>query len=111
MRIETIYIDENNQEYDIWIGENQQDNEMIILKSDQNDIWFHLQNMSSPHIILKSHGDNIPKKYLNKIGILFRNYKKNLGNRYNVIYTLIKHVKLTNITGSVHTSNTKIIKY
>lgn len=111
MKIETIFVEENDKEYEIWIGENAKDNERIIMESSQNDIWFHLQNVSSPYIILKNDGDNIPKRYINIIGTFFRKYKNNLSNKYNVIYTSVKNVKLTDTIGSVNTRNTKVIRY
>jgi predicted ribosome quality control (RQC) complex YloA/Tae2 family protein len=111
MKIETIYVEENDKEYEIWIGENAKENETIIMESSQNDTWFHLQNMSGPHIILKNDGDTIPKRYINKIGAMFQIYKNNLSNKYNIIYTLVKNVKLTDTIGSVNTRNTKVIRY
>ena len=86
------------------------DNENIIKISKQDDIWFHVDNLPSAHIILQSNGDIIPKRYLNKIGGLFRENSSKLSSRYNVIYTTIKNVKLTRECGKVITSNTKIIK-
>jgi predicted ribosome quality control (RQC) complex YloA/Tae2 family protein len=68
--------------------------------------------MSGPHIILKNGGDKIPKRYLNQIAILFQQLKlkSNLPNKYNVIYTTVKNVKLTNVPGQVTITNTKLIK-
>ena len=68
--------------------------------------------MSGPHIILKNGGDKIPKRYFNQIAIIFQQLKlkSNLSNKYNVIYTTVKNVKLTNIPGQVTVTNTKLIK-
>lgn len=111
MKETTIFVEENNKEYSILIGENARDNENIIKISHPEDIWFHVDNMSSAHIILKSEGDKIPKKYLNKISGLFKEYSKKFTCKYNVIYTSIKNVKLTKIPGAVTTSNVKKIKF
>lgn len=48
-----------NEKYTIIIGENAKDNWNIIDMADQNDIWFHINNIPSPHIILKSNGKKI----------------------------------------------------
>ncbi len=109
MKIETIDIDD--KKYDIIIGQNQIENDNIIKNANQNDIWFHLDNLSGPHIILKSNGDIISKRYLNYIGTLFINYKNKLPNHYTVIYTDIKNVKLTSEPGRVIVSKTKKIYY
>jgi predicted ribosome quality control (RQC) complex YloA/Tae2 family protein len=109
MKIETIDIDD--KKYEIIIGQNQLENDNIIKNANQNDIWFHLDNLSGPHIILKSNGDIISKRYLNYIGTLFTTYKNKLPNNYTVIYTDIKNVKLTSQPGRVNVSKTKKIYY
>lgn len=105
-----MFIEENDRNYTILIGTVQYENDQIIKNSDQNDTWFHLDNISGPHIILKNAGDKIPKRYLNQIAGLFQQYKTNLPNKYNVIYTTVKNVKLTKVPGQVTVTNTKLIK-
>jgi predicted ribosome quality control (RQC) complex YloA/Tae2 family protein len=105
-----IYVDENLREYTVLIGQSQMENDSIIRSSNQNDTWFHLDKISGPHIIFQNNGDKIPKRYFNQIASLFPQYKSKLQNRYSVIYTEVKNVKLTNIAGQVNVSNTKIIK-
>jgi predicted ribosome quality control (RQC) complex YloA/Tae2 family protein len=106
-----IYISENDKEYNLLIGENQKENDTIIKSSQQNDIWFHLEKISGPHFILQNNGEIIPKRYINYIGTLFREYKSNLSNRYSVIYTEVKNVKLTDTLGTVNVSKTKKISF
>lgn len=112
MKSVELFVEENDKTYTVIIGTNKYENDQIIKDSDQNDIWFHLNNMSGPHIILKNGGDKIPKRYLNQIAILFQQLKlkSNLSNKYNVIYTTVKNVKLTNVPGQVTITNTKLIK-
>jgi predicted ribosome quality control (RQC) complex YloA/Tae2 family protein len=107
----TIYVDENNKEYNIIIGESRKENDIIVKSSKQNDIWFHLDKFSGPHFVLQTNGDIIPKKYFNKIGTLFKEYKSNLPNRYSIIHTEIKNVKLTDTLGLVNVSKTKKINF
>lgn len=106
-----VYIEEYDKDFSILIGKNQNENDMLIKKSDPNDIWFHLENISGPHIILVTENKKIPKRILNYIGTLFREHKNNLQSNFSVIYTLIQHVKLTKIPGTVIPVNTKRIKY
>lgn len=106
-----ISIDVDGNDYTLLIGKNKFENEEMIKTSSPNDLWFHLDNLSSPFIILQTGGDSIPKKYLNYIGTLFRDYKNGLPSRYTVIYTEIKNVKLTNVTGTVIPVKLKYIKY
>lgn len=106
-----VYIQDYDKNFSISIGRNQYDNDTLIKKSNPNDIWFHLDNISGPHIVL--HTDNliIPKRTLNYIGTLFQQYKSNLPKKYTVIYTCIKNIKTTKTPGSVNASNTKRISY
>jgi predicted ribosome quality control (RQC) complex YloA/Tae2 family protein len=110
MKILHIYVDENEKEYRLIIGQNQKENDQILRSCEQNDIWFHLENISGPHFILQNGGDTIPKKYLNQIATMFREFKNGLPNRYSVIYTDLKHVKLTKTMGLVIPSQTKTIR-
>jgi predicted ribosome quality control (RQC) complex YloA/Tae2 family protein len=110
MKIDTLYVPQNNKEYDIIIGRNKYENDEIIKNSYENDIWFHLSDYSSCHIILKSGNDKIPTKYLKKIANMFPLYKNGLPKEYTVIYTKIKNVKFTDIVGSVIPSDIKYIK-
>ena len=103
-------IEIEDKEYTILIGKNSKGNEEIIKLSNQNDMWFHIDNISSPHIILQNNGDIISKRYLNFIATMFQEYKNNLPKRYNIIYTEVKNVKLTSKLGTVNISNTNKIK-
>ena len=93
------------------IGRTQAENDVLLRSSSQNDIWFHLENMSSPHMVLTWESSTPPnKRYLNQIAALFKDYKNGLGSRYNVIYTEIKNVKLTTTPGQVIPKNVKKIR-
>lgn len=105
-----LFIHETNKEYTVSIGKNQKDNDLIIKNAHPNDLWFHLQNISSPHIVLHTQGDSIPKRYISQIIHLFPLHKSGLGSRFNVIYTEIKNIKLTNTPGTVIPSRIKIIQ-
>ena len=110
MKLFEVYIPNINKTIIYKIGSNANDNFNIIDQSKSNDIWFHLDKLSGPHFVFKTQTDEIPKKYLNQIAVLFREYKNGLPNRYIVIYTCIKNVKLTNTPGLVIPCKTKSIK-
>jgi predicted ribosome quality control (RQC) complex YloA/Tae2 family protein len=52
-------IQEDGTEITYLIGENANDNSGLINRLSQNDIWIHLRNLSSPHVVIKSDGDAI----------------------------------------------------
>lgn len=106
----TEYIEIDDKIFPIFIGRNAKGNEQIIKISHPESLWFHINNISSAHIILESRGEDIPKRYINQVALKLFEYKKNLPKNSNVIYTKVKNVKLTNTLGTVIPSNTKLIK-
>ena len=60
----------SDKEITYLIGKNAQDNFDIIDQSNENDIWFHAENISSCHVILKIN-ENYDKK-----NIKFNNKKR-----------------------------------
>lgn len=100
------------KEYTILIGENAKDNTELVKMSDPNDIWFHLEKESSPHVILKSNFSNeiFEQEYLKQVASKLYKYKNNY-NLDNAIYTQVKNVKLTKTPGLVVPSNITVINY
>ncbi len=92
---------DDNKKYMVEIGQNKYENDLILIRSRQNDIWFHLDKFSSPFIILHNNGDKIPKSLMYKVGSLFKKYKNNIPNNYKVVYTNVKNIKRTCTPGTV----------
>lgn len=109
-QFKTEYIEVEDKIYSILIGRNAKGNEEIIKMSHPESLWFHINNISSAHIILETKGDEIPKKYINQTALKLLEYKKNIPKNVNVIYTKVKNVKLTNTLGTVIPSSIKLIK-
>lgn len=114
------------------IGKNAENNFEIIDQSDKHDLWFHIKNTSSCHVIacLKNikfdrYDDELPNYYdidfdsldkkqkqqIVKQGALICKQFSKLKNQKNVdvIYTKIEDVHKTNVMGSVNTCNAKTI--
>jgi predicted ribosome quality control (RQC) complex YloA/Tae2 family protein len=113
MKKVTIYFQEINKHIDFTIGKNDKDNFDIIDNANTDDIWFHLNDYPSCHVIA-SINDVIKKKdlrYIIKRGALLckENSKYKSEKDLSIIYTTIKNVKKTEKIGSVITTNTKII--
>jgi len=110
MKSLNIYIKETQQTHVLLIGQNCRENDTIVSQGNPDDIWFHLDNISSPHFVLQVNNTHvIPKEYLYQIALLFKDFKSNLPSRYKVIYTELKNVKKTKTLGTVITTNTKVI--
>lgn len=98
--------------YKIRIGENAIENWRLIDDSKQNDLWFHVENHPSCHVVLSCESNNnIHKSVINHCAYLCKEGSKLKVNKsVKIIYTEIKNVKKADKIGSVTTKNTKHIK-
>jgi len=94
-----VKIDNTFENNPIVIGENQTDNDQIISKSKQTDIWFHLANLPSCHVILscdKKHP--VSKKMIKYCAMLTKLHTKYIKVKVN--YTTIKNIRKTKTKGN-----------
>lgn len=111
-----LFIPSLNQEISYSIGKNAKDNFDIIDNSHDNDIWFHLDNTSSSHVIAHiSNFEKLDKKQLRQVvtqgAILCKtNSKRKSEKNVEVNYTFIKNITKTDTPGTVISSNVKSIK-
>lgn len=109
MKTLTIFDTNLDTELEIYLGENAKDNWDILDKSSQNDIWFHLENHPSPHVILKipDNGKNINKQTILYCAMICKENSKFSGHKkISVIYTEKKNVSKGQDVGSVYTKKT-----
>ena len=116
MKIEEIYIESLNKTVTFYIGKNAKDNFKIIDICEKDDLWFHIKNESSCHVIaLIASIKELSKKELQEIikegANLCKENTLKVASLKNVAidYTLLKNVKKTKIIGSVMVQNTKTI--
>lgn len=108
-----IFIPSLEREILYSIGKNAKDNFRIIDMSNENDIWFHLEDYPSSHII--AHISELPKlnkkqfRQIIKQGAVLCKQKSKCYDKTNVNYTIIKNITKTDIIGTVLTSNLKTI--
>lgn len=97
------------------VGKNAQENFNIIENSNPNDIWFHIDNYASCHVIASMPPDiDFDKKqlmYIIKQGaIICKQYSKYKSDKnVTIVYTCVKNVTMTNHTGSVTIQSSKTI--
>jgi len=94
-----------------YIGKNAQGNFDIIDMAKPNDIWMHVDNVPSGHVII-SIPDNITKdelRHIIKVGAnLCKSTIKN-NNKMKVVYTKVCNINKTNILGCVNIKDEKYI--
>jgi predicted ribosome quality control (RQC) complex YloA/Tae2 family protein len=113
MKIQSIFINAINQSIQYFIGENANDNWSIIDDANPDDIWFHISDRPSCHVIANIQIKLTKKemKYVIKQGALLckQNSKYKSERNLTIVYTKIQNVKKTNIVGSVEISNDSTI--
>lgn len=108
---EEIFIYKSIQ-YIIWIGQNKQDNFDIIDSAKPTDIWFHVENMPSCHVILLTNEKihNIPHQVIKRCAYLCKiNSKAKTIPQCAISYTTINNIIKTDIIGQVISKTHKTI--
>lgn len=81
--------------YTVLLGKNNKQNDFLTLKyAHSNDLWFHVKDIHGSHVVLKTNGEEVSQKTINKCASLCAFYSK-AQNSSNVAvdYTLIRYVK------------------
>jgi predicted ribosome quality control (RQC) complex YloA/Tae2 family protein len=104
----------NSVTYNIEIGKNKEDNWQIIDDASETDIWFHIEDHPSCHIILKNTEKikmrDIPKQVIKRCAYLCKiNSAAKTMSKCNVIYALVSEVKKTEIVGQVKVGISKLV--
>ena len=123
----TRYIPSMNVNIIYKIGRNAEDNFNLIDESDKNDLWFHINNKPSCHVIARlqnirfttqdndlPHFDTLENKQKQQIikqgALICKQFSKFKSEKnVEVVYTKIENVVKTEIIGSVLASKSKII--
>lgn len=114
-KTEVKYIQGLNQEITFHVGKSAAGNFDIIDNANENDLWFHINNESSAHVIadVPDSVDRKNLKYIAKHGAIMckqnSRFKKSK-TPVDIIYTKIKNVEKTKILGKVEISEGKIMR-
>jgi hypothetical protein len=97
MKSEIILLQRLNKEMTFWIGTSKEDNDNMIDKASNNDIWFHANNISSCHVLCRIPIAIYKKemKYIIKMGaLLCKKHTTKLKGISNleIIYCQVKNI-------------------
>lgn len=89
--------------FTIVIGRNAQENWQILDNANKNDLWVHLNDKASPHIIIKKNPNyKLKPKDIKLAGLLCKQYSKyKKDNNIEYCYTKVKNVKKGKDVGEV----------
>lgn len=102
MKIETF--SNGEEEWTIIIGKNREENWKIIDDASPTDIWFHMNDIPSCHVILKTtpNTKDINMRLIRYCAILCKMNSKAKNERKSVVmYSQISNVKKTKTVGEV----------
>ena len=109
-------ITSNNRNYLILIGENAKENWKIIDESDNFDLWLHIDDKASCHVIIKeilNKNNAISLEYPRNVVIEASKYCKIYSNskddKIKIVYTIIKNITKGKVVGEVYVSNEEYI--
>lgn len=110
MKTETFTF--NNTTYTIIIGKNAYENTEIVKNAQEHDIWFHVENSPSCHVLLKRIDNlKVPIQVIKRCAYLC---KINSNAKYErisqIIYTHACNVVPGDIPGKVYSSQCKILR-
>ena len=96
--------------YTIKIGKSAIENTELVKNANKSDIWFHLSDSPSCHVILETNAklNQINRQVISRCAYLCKMHSKT-PPKCKVIYTQIENVQTTRIPGQVVTTNCKTI--
>lgn len=114
VRLHDIFVPGLNKVIQFYIGKNSKHNNEIINAAKEDDIWFHVKDLPSLHIIAIIPEDMTNKKdlrYVIQRGALLCKSRSKYNNikKLDIIYTQVKNITKTEIEGSIITTNEKIV--
>ncbi len=87
---ELFWIDD----YKILIGRNSKENQALLKIAKSNDIWMHIRDIPSSHLIIKTDKQNLPDSVIEKAGKLCVDFSLTQAGDYDVDYCKRRFVKV-----------------
>jgi predicted ribosome quality control (RQC) complex YloA/Tae2 family protein len=114
MKREERYIDCLKTTVTFCIGQNAKDNHDLIDASNPDDMWFHIHDSASCHVVAIIHNLDVTKQQLTKIviqgALLCKQHSKQKSQRNtHIMYSKLNNVSKTKKVGAVNVSDYKLI--
>jgi len=87
---EMFWIDD----YKVLIGRNSKENQALLKMAKSNDIWMHIRDIPSSHLIIKTDKQNVPDSLIQKCAKLCVDFSLTQAGDYAVDYCKRKFVKI-----------------
>ena len=80
--------------YKVLVGRNSNENQKLLGIAKANDIWMHIRDVPSSHVIIKTDKQNLPLSVLQSAGKLCVDFSVKSAGDYEIDYTKRKFVKV-----------------
>ncbi len=87
---ELFWIDDHK----VLIGRNSKENQLLLKIAKSNDIWMHIRDIPSSHLIIKTDKQNLPDSVIERAAKLCVDFSLSQAGDYDVDYTKRKFVKI-----------------
>lgn len=88
--ISSFYI----KDFKISVGKNEKGNILLLKNSKKDDFWFHLKDLPSAHVIVKSNRQKLSEELINFAAKLCLSFSVKSSGKYEVAYTKRSNVKI-----------------
>jgi len=80
--------------YKVLVGRNSIENQKLLAAAKANDIWMHIRDIPSSHVIIRTDKQNIPQSLIESAAKLCVDFSTTKAGGYEVDYTKRKFVKI-----------------
>ena len=81
-------------DFKISVGKNERGNVRLLKNSGKEDFWFHLKDIASAHVIVKTNKQNLSEEAVQMAAKICVNFSVKGGGKYLVDYTKRRNVKI-----------------
>lgn len=83
-------------EFKISVGKNEKGNEFLLKNSAKNDFWFHLKDLPSAHVIVKTNKQSLTDEIMEFAALICANFSSKNSGEFVVDFTKRANVKVVN---------------
>ena len=82
------------EDYKVFVGRNSQENQKLLALAKANDIWMHIRNVPSSHVIIRTDKQNLPDSVIQAAAKLCVDFSVKQAGDYEIDYTKRKFIKV-----------------
>jgi len=82
------------EDYKVFVGRNSNENQKLLEMAKSNDLWMHIRDMRSSHVIIRTDKQNLPSSVIEAAAKLCVDFSTKNAGEYEVDYTKRKFVKV-----------------